>query len=147
MSRGKKYNDWVIGETIKTSGRTVTESDVTRFAGLSGDFNQLHTDAEFAKANTPYGERIAHGALTFAMATGLMDHSGMIEGVVVGFLGANLKWPAPVLFGDTIHLEVTAIDKKPTKNPKRGIVTLSIKVVNQNDVVVGDEEWTIMFIV
>ena len=52
MSRGKKYNDWVIGETIKTSGRTVTESDVTRFAGLSGDFNQLHTDAEFAKANT-----------------------------------------------------------------------------------------------
>ena len=140
MARGKRYNDWIIGETLKTSGRTVTESDVTRFAGLSGDYNQLHTDAEFAKANTPYGERIAHGALTFSIATGLMDHSGMIEGVVVGFLGANLKWPAPVL-------EVTAIDKKPTKNPKRGIVTLSVKVVNQNDVVVGDEEWTIMFVV
>ena len=147
MARGKRYNDWIIGETLKTSGRTVTESDVTRFAGLSGDYNQLHTDAEFAKANTPYGERIAHGALTFSIATGLMDHSGMIEGVVVGFLGANLKWPAPVLFGDTIHLEVTAFDKKPTKNPKRGIVTLSVKVVNQNDVVVGDEEWTVMFVV
>lgn len=145
-ARGKRYNDWELGAVYETSGRTVTETDVVNFANLSGDFNQLHTDAQFA-ATTPHGQRIAHGALTFAISTGLMDHSGMIEGTVIGFLGANLSWSHPVFFGDTIHLKVTPISKKLTKNPNRGIVVLEITVVNQNDQEVSKQEWTIMFAV
>ena len=142
--RGKKYGDWVIGETYETSSRTVTESDIVSFAGLSGDFNQLHTDAEFA-GKTVHKERIAHGALIFSISTGLVDHSGLIEGDVIGFLEADVKWPAPTKIGDTIHVNMTAVEKKLTKNPSRGIVTLKVQTVNQKDVVVCDQVWTIMF--
>lgn len=141
--RGKKYGDWELNAVYETGRRTVTESDIATFAGLSGDYNQLHTDAVFA-ASTPYGKRIAHGALTFAISTGLMDHSGMIDGTVIGFLSANLKWAAPVFAGDTISLKVAPISKKPTKNPSRGVVVLKIEVENQNGQIVSEQEWTLM---
>lgn len=141
--RGKRYDDWVIGQVYETGRRTVTEADIVMFAGLSGDYNQLHTDAVFA-AETPYGEKIAHGALVFAISTGLMDHSGMIDGVVIGFLEAKMKWVAPVKAGDTISLKVCPVDKKMTKNPERGIVVLKLEVVNQLEKVVCEQEWTSM---
>lgn len=141
--RGKKYGDWEVDKVYETGRRTVTESDIATFAGLSGDYNQLHTDAVFAES-TPYGKRIAHGALTFAISTGLMDHSGMIDGTVIGFLGANVKWMAPVFAGDTIGLKVTPIRKNTTKNPARGVVVLKIEVENQNHQIVSEQEWTLM---
>ena len=141
--RGKKYGDWNLNQVYETGRRTVTESDIATFAGLSGDYNQLHTDAVFAES-TPYGKRIAHGALTFAISTGLMDHSGMIDGTVIGFLNANVKWMSPVFAGDTICLKVTPIHKKTTKNPSRGVVVLKIEVVNQNNQTVSEQEWTLM---
>lgn len=145
-SRGLKFNDWVIDKTYETARRTVTESDINRFAGLSGDFNALHTDATFAKT-TPFGTNIAHGALIFSIATGLVDHSGIIDGTILAFLEANVKWPAPVKAGDTIQVQVTPIEKKLTKNPKRGVITYKVNVVNQENVVVSEEKWSLMVIV
>ena len=135
--RGKRYGEWVIGEVYETGRRTVTETDIVNFAGLSGDYNQLHTDAVFAES-TPYGGRIAFGALVY---------SGLIAGTVIGFLGASMSWSAPVKAGDTISVKITPINKKLTKNPGRGIVTLKLQVVNQNDKVTCEQEWTVMFTV
>ena len=144
--RGKRYGEWVIGEVYETGRRTVTETDIVNFAGLSGDYNQLHTDAVFAES-TPYGGRIAYGALVFSITTGLVDHSGLIAGTVIGFLVASMSWSAPVKAGDTISVKITPINKKLTKNPGRGIVTLKLQVVNQNDKVTCEQEWTVMFTV
>ncbi|MEA4973425.1 MAG: MaoC/PaaZ C-terminal domain-containing protein [Candidatus Metalachnospira sp.] len=145
-ARGIRFNDWVIGNTYETARRTVTESDITRFAGLSGDFNALHTDAVFAKS-TPFGTNIAHGALIFSISTGLVDHSGFIEGSILAFLGAEINWPAPVIAGDTIHVELTPIEKKLTSNPKRGVVTYTINVLNQENTIVCSQKWKLMVLV
>ena len=69
-ARGLRFNDWVIGQTYETARRTVNQADIGTFAGLSGDFNALHTDAVFAANSTPFGERIAHGMLVASMSTG-----------------------------------------------------------------------------
>jgi len=145
-SRGKRFNDWIINETYETARRTVTESDINRFAGLSGDFNALHTDAVFAES-TPFGTTIAHGALIFSMSTGLVDHAGFIDGTILAFLEANMKWPAPVKSGDTIQVNITPIEKKLTSNPKRGVVTYKVNVINQKNVIVCEQKWSLMVLV
>ena len=145
-AKGKKYDQWVIGETYETARRTVTETDIISFAGISGDFNPLHTDLEFAKT-TPYKTRIAHGALILSISTGLVDHAGYIDGTILAFLGASVKWPAPVRAGDTIYVKLTPVEKKLTKNPSRGVVTCKVDVVNQDSVVVCAQEWSFMITV
>ena len=69
-SRGLTFDEFNVGDCYESQGRTITEADVVAFAGLSGDFNPLHTGATFAAA-TPFGERIAHGMLVMAIATGM----------------------------------------------------------------------------
>ena len=142
-STGLKFNDWEVDKVYETGARTVTEADIGIFAGLSGDYNQLHTDAVFA-ASTPYGGRIAHGALVFSISTGLVDHSGLIDGTVIGFLGANIKWVAPVKANDTIYVRLTPVSKRISKNPSRGIIDMKVEVVKDNEVVACDQEWTLM---
>lgn len=134
---------WVIGETYDTAARTITESDIVSFAGLSGDYNPLHTDEEYAR-KTVHQSRIAHGALTFAITTGLVNQSGLTDGTVVGFLGADVKWSAAVKPGDTLHVVVEPLEKRLTKHPGRGIVQAKLSVVNQNDAVVSEQLWTPM---
>ncbi|RMG01219.1 MAG: dehydratase, partial [Acidobacteria bacterium] len=80
--RGRYFEEFAIGQTYTSVGRTVTEHDVLTFAGLSGDYNQIHTDAEFSK-NTPYGQRIAHGLLGLSIASGLAMRTGILEGTVL----------------------------------------------------------------
>lgn len=112
-----------------TPSRTVTEADVVGFAALSGDYNPLHTDEEFAKAGR-FGRRIAHGALTLAILTGLWDRMGIVAGSVEAFYGIDdLKFTLPVFFGDTLHAVIKVVDKK--EREANGIVTLSNEVLNQ----------------
>lgn len=143
MSRGLYYNDWEIDKVYETSSRTVTEADIAIFAGLSGDYNPLHTDAVFAES-TPYKTRIAHGALIFAITTGLWDHSGWADGTAVGLLGVNVKFPAPTRAGDTIHVKLVPIEKRLTKNPSRGIVKMQLQVINQEGTIVSEQIWDYM---
>jgi len=108
-----------IGETFQTGGRTITEADVMNFAGVSGDFNHLHTDAE-AMAETPFGQRIVHGALVFSIMTGLLWQSRPEEAKqdVVAFYGVDkLRFTAPTFIDDTVHVELEVIEKEPRDHP------------------------------
>ncbi len=140
MSTGKYYEDFEIGETYVSQARTITEADVATFAGLSGDFNPLHTNAEFAK-KSPFGERIVHGMLTVAMSTGMSNWSGLFAGTTIALLEQNIKYKGAVMFGDTVHLKMTVTEKKETSKADRGIVTVAAQVFNQEDKLVVDMVW------
>ncbi len=142
-SRGLTYDEFEIGAIYKSQSRTVTEADVVNFAGLAGDFNPLHTDAEFAKS-TPTGERIAHGVLILAMATGMANWMGIFEGTTIALMEQVTRYKGTVKFGDTVHLEMEVIEKKPTSKPERGVVKYATRVRNQRDEVVLDGEWTLL---
>src|SRR4030066_980975 len=132
MSRGLTFDQFNLGDSFASQGRTVTEADVVAFAGLSGDFNPLHTDSTFAAA-TPFGERIAHGMLIAAMATGMANWTGIFEGTTLALMEQLIRYKGAVKFGDTIHLELEVLEKKPTSKPDRGVVKFAARMHNQRD--------------
>jgi acyl dehydratase len=140
MATGKYFEEFEIGDSYVSQGRTITEAEVATFAGLSGDFNPLHTNAEFAKT-TSFGERIVHGMLTVAMSTGMSNWSGLFAGTTIALLEQNIKYKGAVRFGDTVHLKMTVTEKKETSKPDRGIVTVAAQVLNQRDELVVDMVW------
>ncbi len=142
-ARGLTFNQFEIGSRFVSQSRTVTEADVVNFAGLSGDFNPLHTDAEYGKG-TPFGERIAHGALIVAMATGMANWTGIFEGTTIALMEQVLRYKGVVKFGDTVRLELEVLEKKPTSRPDRGVVCFAARVLNQRDEIVVDGEWTLL---
>ena len=121
----------------------MTEADVTLFAALSGDYNPLHTDATHAQT-TPFGQRIAHGLLGLAIASGLAARAGLTDANVLAFMGLTWKFRKPVFFGDTIHVRTEVAQKRPMPSAGAGITTLKVAVLNQNDQVVQDGEWRLM---
>lgn len=141
--RGLTFDQFEIGGTFTSQRRTVTESDVVAFAGLSGDYNPLHTDAEFGK-NTPFGERIAHGMLVASMSTGMANWTGIFEGTTLALMEQIIQYKGAVKFGDTIHLELEVIEKKPSSKPDRGIVRFITRIRNQRQETVIDGEWTLL---
>ncbi len=142
-NRGLTYDEFNLGDTFISQARTVTESDVVAFAGLSGDFNPLHTDAEFGK-KTPFGERIAHGMLVAAMATGMANWTGIFEGTTLALMEQVIRYKGAVKFGDTIHLELEVVDKRPTSKSGRGVVCFATRVRNQLEEVAIEGEWTLL---
>jgi acyl dehydratase len=138
------FDDFSVGQHWFTPRRTITETDVVMFAALTGDYNPVHTDEEFAKT-TPFGKRILHGPAVFAIATGLEFRLGLKEGTAIAFLGMTWNLKAPVLIGDTIHVfqQVNAV--RLTKNPGRGIVTFRVEVRNQRGEICQEGEWKVMF--
>ena len=129
--RGKYFEDFVIGESIVTSRRTVTLADIVNFACLSGDHNAPHVDHEFCKTQ-PYGEPIAHGPLVLAIVGGLQCLSGINDGTIIAMTGLdNWRMHLPVKSGDTIHAVITPVAKKLTSSGKQGIVSCERLVRNQ----------------
>ncbi|WP_254543826.1 MaoC/PaaZ C-terminal domain-containing protein [Halomarina pelagica] len=128
-----------VGKRVTTQGRTITEADVTNFAGVSGDFNHLHTDAE-AMAESDFGERIVHGALVFSVMTGLLWQSRTTaeRDAVVAFYGVDrLRFRAPTFIGDTVHVELEVTDKEPRDHPVgNGVLTYDAEVVTGEGTVV-----------
>jgi acyl dehydratase len=143
MARGLTFDQFNLGDTFVSQARTVTEADVVNFAGLSGDFNPLHTDATFA-AGTPFGERIAHGMLIAAMATGMANWTGVFEGTTLALMQQLLQYKGAVKFGDTVHLELNVAEKKPTSKEDRGVVIFDARMVNQDGEIVLDGQWTLL---
>jgi acyl dehydratase len=141
--QGLFYEDYSVGASITSQGRTVTESDIVSFAALSGDWNPLHTDAEAAKT-TPYGERIAHGLLVLSMATGLAERLGFMYQTVLGFMGLDWQFRAAVKIGDTIRVQATVSELKPMPRLGGGYVTFRVQILNQEDKVVQRGEWTVL---
>ena len=143
VMRGLHYDDFVPGNEYFSASRTVTEADVVNFAGLSGDFNPLHTDQTFAE-KTVIGERIAHGMLSMAVATGLANQMGIFEGTTVALMTQTIAYKGMVKFGDTIRIVMTVKERKETKNPSRGAVVFEVPILNQRDETVVQSEWTLM---
>ena len=108
---GRYFEEFKVGEQIFSPGRTVTEADVVNFAGLSGDFNQLHTDEEYAK-ETMFGKRIAHGLLGLAITSGLRARTGILDGTGMAFMDLKLTFKAPIFIGDTLTIKGEAKEER-----------------------------------
>ena len=136
MSAKKSYlEDFKVGEKAVSPGRTVTEADIVMFASLSGDWNELHTNAEYMK-NSVFGQRIAHGILTLSIASGLgLRATGSPPVEVLAFLGMDkVRFVAPVFIGDTIRVESEVVEARPSKSmPGAGILRFKNTVKNQRD--------------
>lgn len=129
---GKYFEDFEEGMEFTTLGRTMSEADIVNFCGFTGDFNPLHTDAEFA-SKSRFGERIAHGMCGFSMATGLLVRLNILEGTIVAFFGIDhWRFLEPIKIGDTIHVAAKVMETKKSKKGGQGLVTFELDVINQN---------------
>jgi 3-hydroxybutyryl-CoA dehydratase len=137
------FEEFEVGDQIITQSRTITEADVVAFAGVSGDFNPLHLDAEAGRAGR-YGERIAHGLLVQAVASGLAWQLGFMAGTVDAFLSLECKFRAPVKLGDTIHVEARVSRCKAMPSAGGGLVALDLQIKNQRDETVQKGQWSLM---
>jgi acyl dehydratase len=134
MTKTEYFEDYAVGAQRNTSGRTITETDVVFHAGHTGDYFPHHVDAEFAR-ETPFGQRIAHGTMMFAIGIGLT--AGQINPVAFTYGYDRLRFPKPVFIGDTIHTHVTIKEKQPdAKRPDCGRVIEACEVINQRGEVV-----------
>lgn len=140
--RGLYYEEMEIGFKVVTAARTISEADIMAFAGISGDWNAIHVDAEYGKAS-PFGERVAHGLLGLSIATGLAMQMGFLDRTVEAFTSLEWKFRAPIKIGDTIHTEAEVTQKKSV-GAAGGFVTFNVVVKNQRDETTQRGTWTIM---
>src|SRR5712692_10826617 len=125
------FEDFQVDAVFETRGRTVTEADIVNFAGLSGDFIELHTNEEYAR-QTPFGRRIAHGALVFSISTGLTTQMNLVNDTVLAFYGIDkLRFTNPVFAGDTVRVTKRVTELR-AKDEGRGVVTFETSVINQS---------------
>jgi acyl dehydratase len=131
------FEDLAIGDSWETGGRTITEADIVAFAGVSGDFNPIHVNAQHAET-TMFGERIAHGALVIAVATGLRQQDGRFHGSLKAWLGMrDWRFRAPVRIGDTLRVVNRVAELNPAKDDGDGLLIQDVDVRNQRDEVVA----------
>ncbi len=136
------WEDMEEGVEHASTGRTVTEADVVNFAGLSGDFNNMHIDEEFAK-KTVFKTRVAHGALVLSISTGLWFTMPRLA--TVAFMGLeDWRFSGAVKPGDTIRITRKLVEKKEHKRPNMGFCIFEVNVHNQNDEVVQKGKWVIL---
>ncbi len=128
------FDDYNLGDTFATRTRTITEADIVNFAGLSGDFHELHMSEEFAKRG-PFGRRIAHGALIFSISTGLVIQMGDSDHVIAFYGVDKLRFTHPTFIGDTIRVEKRVVELAP-KDEARGVVGFETQVLKQDGAVV-----------
>ena len=139
--RGRYFEEFNIGDTILTAGRTVTETDIVSYAGLSGDFNSIHIDAAYAETHL-FKQRVAHGLLGLSIASGLTVQTGFMENTVIAFRGmTEWKFSTPIFIGDTIHVEITVMKLKPMPRLGGGILTIKLEVKNQKGETVQSGLW------
>jgi 3-hydroxybutyryl-CoA dehydratase len=140
---GLYFEEFEVGDSAESVGRTITETDIVSFAALSGDWNRIHTDAAYSSRQM-FGERVAHGLLVLSVASGLALRMGFMEETVQAFMGLEWQFRRPVLIGDTVHLRATVQEKKEMKRLGGGIVTFKMEVLNQKDEVCHRGVWNIL---
>jgi acyl dehydratase len=142
--RGLYFEEFQVGQKVVTPGRTVTEGDIVSFAGLSGDFNLIHTDAAYS-ASTPFGQRVAHGLLGLAIASGLAVRTGVMEGTVLAFREINeWKFSRPIFIGDTVHAEIDVAETKALPRLGGGSVVFDVDLKNQSGETVMRGRWSVL---
>ncbi len=128
------FDDLLVGQTYTSPGRTITETDIVNFAGISGDFNAIHVDHSFA-ATTPFRKPMAHGLLVFAIASGLGTYSPPQR--ILAFIGIReWKFLHPVFPGDTIRLVCRVLDREERSRGRRGLIRWQREIINQEDRIV-----------
>jgi acyl dehydratase len=144
--KGLYFEEFEVGQSITSAGRTVTEADVVGFASLTGDWTSIHTDAVYA-AQHPFGQRIAHGLLGLSIASALLVRLGFLEGTVLAFREIKeWKFSLPILLGDTIHVNATVNETKLMPRLGGGQVTFKVRVLNQDDKVVQRGVWNLLML-
>ena len=119
-----------LGAGYESASRTVTETDIVNFVNLFGFTEPLFVDMEFVKNQSLFGGRIAPGAFTFSLSEGLMIQAGLARGGMALLGIEELKVPAPLRCGDTVHVKITVLSKRETSKPDRGVVTFDQQVLN-----------------
>ncbi|HVN56654.1 MAG TPA: MaoC/PaaZ C-terminal domain-containing protein, partial [Anaerolineaceae bacterium] len=132
-----------LGDMAVTAGRTVSEADIVNFAGLSGDFSQIHTDAEYARQGG-FGQRVAHGMLEVSIVSGLLAQLCLLTGTVLALRELTWKFSLPVYIGDTIQARINVSRLKAVPRLKGGLVTFQIEVTNQEGGQIGSGTWTVL---
>lgn len=144
--RGLYFEEFEVGQSIASPGRTVTEADVVNFAALSGDWTTIHTDAQYA-AQHPFGQRVAHGLLGLSIASGLAVRLGFLEETVLAFREiGQWKFSQPIYLGDTIHVQATVVETRPVRRLGGGQVTFRVQLLNQDGKVVQHGTWGLLMI-
>lgn len=144
LGRGLYFEEFVEGAELVSPARTITESDIVLFAGLTGDYNPLHTDAEYSR-DTIFGQRVAHGLLGLSIASGLGWRIGFLEGTVEAFRDLEWKFSQPIFIGDTIHVRVKVAEKKSMRRLGGGTVVFQVRMLNQHGDIVQRGSWKILF--
>ena len=132
MIHGYTYEDMVVGSRFLTAKRTVTETDLINFVTLFGFNEPLFWDASYA-TSAGYSGRLCPGALTYAIAEGLVIQTHILHGTGLAFLGMNLEVKKPVFVGDTLYAAVEVESTRPASKGSKGIVTSRVSVYNQRD--------------
>ncbi len=135
---GYRYGDLHVGMAFRSPGRTITDADLVGFAGLTGDFSELHTSDVYAKSSQ-FGRRVAHGMLGLAYAHGLMwARSGELRETAIAFLGiGDWRFVGPIFVGDTIFVNYRIVELRDSKSrPTQAIATFDVEVVNQDGTIV-----------
>lgn len=144
INRGKYFEEFEVGMSFISPGRTVTESDIVSFAGLSGDYTQIHTNAEYSKS-TPFEKRVAHGLLCLAIASGLAVRTGVLEGTVIAFREiSEWKFVKPVFIGDTVRVSLQVVETKELRRLGGGAVNIELNLLNQDDEIVMKGIWKVL---
>lgn len=123
------FDEVEVGDVWESPGRTITEADVVHFAGLTGDYNPLHVDHEFAR-NTPFRQPIAHGLLGLSLAAGLSSSSPAMR--TIAFIRiVEWKFVKPIYFGDTVRVRTEIVELESRSRGRRGLITWKRQIVNQ----------------
>ena len=142
---GRYYEEMKVGDEFESPGRTLTEADLMLYAGLSGDYNQLHTDEEYSKRRSIFGTRIIHGLFGLTVVEGLKSRVGLYEGTSLASLEWRWRFKKPMLIGDTVRVWWRISDKRESRSkPDQGIVWEEVRLLNQRDELVGEGEHTVL---
>jgi 3-hydroxybutyryl-CoA dehydratase len=142
-ARALFFEELHVGDTMISPGRTVTETDLVNFCGLSGDYNELHSNVEYA-GQSSFGQRIAHGLLGMTIASGLAARLGFMEGAVEAFMGIEWKFKQPIFIGDTVHLLVRVAKLRAMPRLNGGLAFFDMELMNQKDEVVQTGQWVLL---
>ena len=134
---------FIVGDKAQSATRTITESDIGAFAGLTGDYNEIHTSEEFSKKGY-FGKRIAHGLLGLSIASGLATRMGFMSTTVEMFRSVEWEFTAPIFIGDTVRIEAEVVELKAFPRLKNGRVIFKVSLLNQRDEVTQRGTWSVM---
>jgi acyl dehydratase len=140
LPTGRTFDEFEVGDTVRTGGRTLTDADLVLFAGLSGDHNPAHID-EVAASAGPLRGRVAHGMLVQSIATGLAVQTGVFHGTLIALAGMEIQWKTPARVGDTISCQLTVAEMDPEPRPRRGRMWLEVEVQREDGTVLAVSRW------